>query len=71
MKCGEEKAPVITEVAVSPGWEELWDHTLDLGWKTVQDLKMLRGAMSHHGKGERLCHLCDTETSLKEESHSH
>ena len=52
MKCGEEKAPVIAKVAVSPGWEELWDHTLDLGWKTVQDLKMLRGAMSHHGKGE-------------------
>ena len=66
-KCGE-KAPMIAKVAESPGWAKLWDHTLDLGWKTVQDLKMLSRAMSHHGKGKRPCHLCDTETSLEEET---
>ena len=68
-KCGE-KAPMIAEVAESPGWAKLWDHTLDLGWKAVQDLKMLSRAMSHHGKGERLCHLCesDAENLLKEET---
>ena len=50
-KCGE-KAPMIAKVAESPGWAKLWDHTLDLGWKSVQGLKMLSRAMSHHGKGE-------------------
>ena len=39
-KCGE-RAPMIAKVAESPGWAKLWDHTLDLGWKTVQGLKML------------------------------
>ena len=68
-KCGE-KAPMIAKVAESPGWAKLWDHTLDLGWKAVQGLKMLSRAMSHHGKGERPCHLCesDTENSLEEET---
>ena len=68
-KC-REKAPMIAKVAESPGWAKLWDHTLDLGWKAVQGLKMLSRAMSHHGKGERPCHLCDadTENPLKEET---
>ena len=65
-KCGE-KAPTIARVAESPGWAKLWD-ALDLGWKVVQGLKMLSRAMSYHGKGERPCHLCDTTTSLQEES---
>ena len=59
---------MIAKVAESPGWAKLWDHTLDFGWKTVQGLKMLSRAMSHHGKGERPCHLCDTENSLKEKT---
>ena len=68
-KCGV-KAPMIAKVAEYPGWAKLWDHTLDLGWKAVQGLKMLSRVMSHHGKGERPCHLCesDTENSLKEET---
>ena len=66
----EEKAPMIAKVAEFPGWAKLWDHTLDLGWKVVQGLKMLSRAMSHHGKGERLCYLCeaDTENLVKEET---
>ena len=52
-KC-EEKAPMIAKVAESPGWAKLllWDRALDLGWKSMQGLKMLSRAMSHHGKGE-------------------
>ena len=59
--CGE-KAPMIAKVAESPGWAKLWDHTLDLGWKAVQGLKMLSRAISYHGKSERPCHLCESDT---------
>ena len=32
----KEKAPMIAaELAEYPGWCKLWDHALDLGWKTV------------------------------------
>ena len=48
---------MIANVAESPRLAKLWDHTLDLGWKAVQDLKMLSRAMSHHGKGKLPCHL--------------
>ena len=34
----------------------------------IEGLKVLSRAMSHHGKGERPCHLWDTENSLKEET---
>ena len=37
----KEKAPMIAELAESPSWCKLWDHALDLGWKTVLGLKML------------------------------
>ena len=33
------------------GWPRLWDAALDLGWKAVKELQMLRRAMSHHGRG--------------------
>ena len=53
-----KEAPMrLSKVAESPGWAKLWDHTLDLGWKAVQGLKMLSWAMSHHGKGEQPCHI--------------
>ena len=66
-KC-REKALVIAKVAESPGWAKLWDRPLDLGWKSVQGLKMLSRFMSHYGKGEQPCHLCVIENSLKEET---
>ena len=53
---------MIAKVAEAPGWAKIWDHILNLGWKTVQGLKMLSRAMSHHGKGK---HLCDTEKFCK------
>ena len=62
---------MIAKIAESPaaGWTELWDHTLDLGWKAVQGLKMLSRTMSHHRKGERPCHLCESDAGnlLREE----
>ena len=63
-KCGEI-APMIAKVAESPGRAKLWDHTLDLGWKTVQGLEQ---GHEPPWKGKRPCHLCDTETSLEEET---
>ena len=62
-----EKAPLIAKVAECLGWAKLWDHVLDLGWKVVLGLKMVSRAMSHHGRGERPCHMCDA-TSLKDDS---
>ena len=61
------KASMIAKVAEHPGWAKLWDHSLDLGWKAVQGLQMLSGAMSHHRRGKQPCHLCEAET-LKEDT---
>ena len=49
-------------------YSKLWDHALDLGWKAVLGLKMLSRAMSHHGRGERACHLCHAVSPLQEAS---
>ena len=65
-KCAQ-KAPMIAKVAEHPGWAELWDHSLNLGWKAVLGLQMLSRAMSHHERGKQLCHLCEVET-LKEDT---
>ena len=54
-----EKAPLIVEVAERVGWSRLWDAALDLGWKTVKGLQMVSRAMSHHGRGNHPCYLCD------------
>ena len=55
--------------AVSKEWkksnERLWDHALDLGLKAVVGLQMVSRAMSHHGRGDHPCHLCDDSTLLK------
>ena len=64
MKRCVEKAPMIAMIAESPGWARLWDNALDLGWKAVLGLKMLSRAMSHHGRGEHPCHLCDETSPL-------
>ena len=64
----KEKAPMIAELAESPGWCKLWDHALDLGWKTVLGLKMLCRAMSHHGRGEHPCQLCNATLLPEDET---
>ena len=66
-RCGE-KAPMIAKMAVCPGWAKLWDHALDLGWKAVLGLQMVSRAMSHHGRGDHPCHMCEDKTPLKEDS---
>ena len=66
-RCGE-KAPLIAKVAKSPGWAKLWDNALDRGWKAVLGLKMLSRVMSHHGRGEHPCQMCDAATPLQEVS---
>ena len=66
-RCGE-KAPMIAKVAESPGWTKLWDNAIDLGWKPMLGLKMLSRAMSHHGRGKRPHHMCNTATPLLEKS---
>ena len=46
-RCGE-RAPLIAKVAEVYGWSKLWEAALDLA-----------DAMSHHGRGNHPCHLCD------------
>ena len=62
----EEKVPMGAKVAECPGWAKLWDYALDLGWKAVAGLQMVSRAMSHHGRGNHPCHLCDDPTLLKD-----
>ena len=62
----EEKAPMIAKVAECPGWARLRDHALDLGWKAVVGLQMVSRAMSHHGRGDHPCPLCDDPTLLED-----
>ena len=57
-----EKAPMVAEVSRQNGWAQLWDSSLDLGWKTVKGLRQLSRALSHHGRGSCPCHLCDATT---------
>ena len=54
-----EKAPTVVEVSRWIGWAWLCDAALDFGWKTMKGLQLLSRALSHHGKGNHPCHLCD------------
>ena len=53
------KALIIAEVAKRVGWSKLWDVALDLGEKSVRGLQCLSRAMSHHGRGNHPCPLCN------------
>ena len=55
-----EKVPMVGEVSRRIGWAQVWDATLDLGWKTVKGLQQLSRALSHHTRGGHPCHLYDT-----------
>ena len=41
---------------------------IDLGWKTVSGLKLLCRTMSHHGRGEHPCQLCNATLLPENES---
>lgn len=61
------KAPTIAKVATRGGWSRIWDTALDLGEKSVRGVQHLSRVMSHHGRGDKPCPLCDTaslQTSL-------
>ena len=53
------KAPLIAEVEERVGWAKLWDVTLDFGVQHTRGLQFLSRMMSHHGRGNRPCPLCD------------
>ncbi len=63
------KAPLIAEIEERIGWARFWDATLNLGVQHTRGLQMLSRVMSHHGRGNRPCPLCDTaplESSVME-----
>ena len=65
-----EKAPIVAQVQELVGWLHLWDTTMERGAQHVRGLQMLSRQMAHHGKGRRLCPLCeasDSGTSMVED----
>ena len=53
------KATVIAELAIRGGWSRAWDAALDLGEKSIRGLQYLSRVMSHHGRGNHPCPLCN------------
>ena len=41
------------------GWARMWDATLNFGVQHTRALQMLSRVMSHHGRGDHPCPLCD------------
>ena len=57
------KAPFIAQVVTDGGsWPKLWDCALHLGSKHLKGLQNLTRLMAHHGRGSKLCPLCDAPT---------
>ncbi len=60
LKRCEQKASLIFEVEKSVGWSKLWDVTLDvLSMRDERSAASEYRMMSHHGRGNRPCPLCD------------
>ena len=55
----DEKSPLIAEVAREFGWRNLWDICLSFGEKHSTGLQKLCRIMSHHGRGQYPCPLCE------------
>ena len=55
----DEKSPLIAQVAGEGDWGRLWDGCLSLGEKYTTGLKKLSRLMSHHGRGQHPCPLCE------------
>ena len=53
------KSPLIDEVAKYIGWSELWDTCLGFGEKYTAGLQKLSRVLSHHGRGQYPCPLCE------------
>ena len=56
----KEKAPLIASVGDEKGWAKLWDKALQLGHRHTRGLQNLTRLLSHHGRGEKPCPLCET-----------
>ena len=50
------RAPLIAQVERRAGWARLWDAALDY---EVSHTRGLSRVLSHHGKGNHPCPLCD------------
>ena len=50
---------MIALVAREVGWGRLWDACLGFGERHTTGLKKLSRLMSHHGRGQHPCPLCD------------
>ena len=57
-RCGL-RAPLIVQVERQAGWARLWDAALDYGVSHTRGLQLVSRVLSHHGKGNHPCPLCD------------
>ena len=56
--------PIIADIERKVGWRHLWETALDLGFRHTRGLQALSRLMCHHGRGMKLCPLCDCELSM-------
>ena len=54
------RAPLIAQVKRRAAWVRLWDAALDYGVSHTRGLQLLSRVLSHHGRGNHPCPLCDT-----------
>ena len=59
LRCCRAKAPVVAMVQERVGWLRLWDSVMDYGVQHTRGLQMLSRLMSHHGRGQHPCPLCE------------
>ena len=53
------ESPLIAQVERQAGWARLRDAALDYGVSHTRGLQLLSRVLSHHGKGNHPCPLCD------------
>ena len=55
----------LCNIAVSVGWEKLWDHSLDHGITCVTSLKNLVRIFIYPNHAARKCPLCENDDNLQ------
>ena len=64
LKCSTKSPFIAGVVEIGGSWPKLWDLTLHLGFRHTIGLQNLSRLMSHHGRGQHPCPLCDLKDPL-------
>ena len=63
-KCSSKSPSIAGVVDRGGSWPKLWDSALHLGSRHTIGLQNLSRLMSHHGRGQHPCPLCDLKDPL-------